>query len=266
MGPYAKSYRKGLRLLFARLRSHLETQTLLEGVHQAQSHWHAAPPSTPYPSDHLLHAANYFRKAGDPRSEIIGYHADVMDGLKDQDPHLQHAHNSREGKRLDSSTIPLPDGSHLFVESHGHRSYPGVHAVSVRWTPKGGTTFGSHWHPDEARGLADRFGEAHESVGKAFHEALDRGESHADPSHKFDKSDSPVHFEAYRAPKGGMIADQVYYPGGSLVPDLQKEQFSATSTKTKKPKHTKLRALLKKINRTGSWQPPTETGDNDAEG
>jgi hypothetical protein len=166
--------RDRLRLLFARLRSQFETQTLMDGVNQAQNNWlHAPSQAKPlFPSDDLLQAAQYFRKAGDPRSEILGWHADLMDGLKNEDPQFLHNSSSRDRRPLTTTPVPLPDGSLLHVESTGHNEYPGVHSVGVTWTPKGSQrSYFSHWHPDEARGLADRFGAANEAVGRAIHDA-----------------------------------------------------------------------------------------------
>ena len=185
--PKKRTYnRKAVRLLFSRLRSHFETQTLMGSVGTAQKQWMSSP-SNPYPSDHLLAAARYLNKEGDPRGEIVSHYADTMDGLHDQNPIHQHI-NSPEQKTLHSATVPLPDGSHLFVQSHGHSYLPGVHAVSFRWSPKGSVhNYNSHWHPDEARFLADKFMTAHPTTGKLIHEALDKGEAKAEGLERFER-------------------------------------------------------------------------------
>lgn len=177
MNLYSTHYADLIR--FARFRNQPEYQTAVDAVNTARKQHQYQSEPQPFPTDEMLHLVRHLEKVGDPRAALVQRHADFLDGLHTE----THVGDTRIDKPLGRGamrTLKLPDGTDLWVESRGHYEQPGVHRVAVHWN-----TFSGHFTPEEARGLADKFGEVHEDTGRQFHEALDAGEAEADKQWKW---------------------------------------------------------------------------------
>ncbi len=176
-----------------------EYAPLTGAISEARVKWHQQPhtSSEQFPTDSLLVAAQRFRKAGDPRGELISHHADMMDNMHADDPAHQHVASTRDSRLLGQSSIPLADGTRLLVRTHGHNEYPGVHAVQFSWEPAGshenyGNRFYGTYNLADARSLADRFAAAHRATGAAIHAALDNAEQKGEPRWFSDTAPDPT--------------------------------------------------------------------------